>query len=117
MASAFNESIEAINITVTVYMIVQGLCACSHLFFSQQVLEHLSVCLAPSIWGTIADRKGRRLSFILCLLLLMATSVGLALTPTSAYWLLVVLRCVQAGGSASTVALSKEAIVLSLLRD
>lgn len=28
MANAFHVSIEAINITVTVYMVVQGLCAC-----------------------------------------------------------------------------------------
>ncbi|KAH8119867.1 MFS general substrate transporter [Phellopilus nigrolimitatus] len=86
IADAFHESIENINLTVTVYMIVQG--------------------LAPSVWGSVADRKGRRPSFILCLIILMLSCIGLALVPTSAYWLLMVLRCVQAAGSASTIALS-----------
>ncbi|KAH8116949.1 MFS general substrate transporter [Phellopilus nigrolimitatus] len=86
IADAFHELIENINLTVTVYMIVQG--------------------LAPSVWGSIADRKGRRPSFILCLIILILSCIGLALVPTSAYWLLMVLRCVQAAGSASTIALS-----------
>lgn len=41
-------------------------------------------------------------------MLLLVSCVGLALTPTSAYWLLVVLRFVQAAGSASTVALCEQ---------
>ncbi|EJD03623.1 MFS general substrate transporter [Fomitiporia mediterranea MF3/22] len=86
ISKAFHESIENINLTVTVYMILQG--------------------ISPSVWGSIADRKGRRPSFIFCLLILLLSCIGLALMPTSAYWLLVVLRCVQAAGSASTVALS-----------
>lgn len=40
-----------------------------------------------------------------CLLVLSLSCVGLALVPTNAYWLLMVLRCVQAAGSASTTAL------------
>lgn len=86
IASAFHQSVENINITVTVYMIFQG--------------------IAPTFWGSVADRKGRRPSFILCLSLLTISCIGLALTPTSAYWLLVLLRCVQSAGSASTVALA-----------
>jgi MFS family permease len=57
-------------------------------------------------WGTISDTHGRRHAFILCLLLLSLSCVGLALTPTSDYWLLLLLRCFQAAGSASTVAIS-----------
>ncbi|KAI5116192.1 hypothetical protein M0805_002287 [Coniferiporia weirii] len=86
IANAFHESVENINLTVTVYMIIQG--------------------LSPSIWGSVADRKGRRISFIACLVLLQLCCVGLALTPTSDYWLLVLLRCIQAAGSASTIAIS-----------
>ncbi|KAF8922085.1 major facilitator superfamily domain-containing protein [Mucidula mucida] len=48
---------------------------------------------------------GRRPIFSGCLLILSLSCIGLALVPTSAYWLLVVLRCVQAAGSASTIAL------------
>jgi MFS family permease len=56
-------------------------------------------------WGTIADKVGRRPIFLACLLTLCLSCVGLAMTPTNAYWLLVLLRCLQAGGSASTIAL------------
>lgn len=59
------------------------------------------------IWGTLSDRAGRRLAFIGCLVLLALACVGVALTPTSAYWLLMVLRCIQAAGSASTIAIGK----------
>lgn len=60
---------------------------------------------APMIFGTLSDRIGRRLIFIACLLILSLSCVGLALTPTSDYWLLLLLRCIQASGSASTIAL------------
>jgi MFS family permease len=56
-------------------------------------------------WGTLADHKGRRPFILLCLLILGVSCVGLALVPTDAYWLLMLLRCLQAAGSASTVAL------------
>ena len=61
--------------------------------------------VAPMFWGTIADKVGRRPIFLACLLTLCLSCVGLALTPTNAYWLLVFLRCLQAAGSASTIAL------------
>ncbi|KAJ7252097.1 major facilitator superfamily domain-containing protein [Mycena haematopus] len=86
LAVAFNKSIELINLTVTLNMVFQG--------------------LSPMVWGSISDTYGRRHSFILCLLLLSLSCVGLALTPTSDYWLLLLLRCFQAAGSASTVAIS-----------
>jgi len=38
------------------------------------------------------------------------------MTPTSAYWLLVLLRCLQAGGSASTIALGIYALHLFALK-
>ncbi|KZT33040.1 MFS general substrate transporter [Sistotremastrum suecicum HHB10207 ss-3] len=82
----FHKSVELINLTVTSYMVLQG--------------------IAPVFWAPIADRYGRRIVFILCLATLSLSCVGLALTPTSAYWLLLLLRCFQAAGSASTVAVS-----------
>jgi len=85
LAAAFHRSIEDINLTVTVYMIVQG--------------------VAPMFWGTLADRWGRRPMFLGCMMVLCLACVGLALVPTDAYWLLMVLRCLQAAGSASTIAL------------
>ncbi|EKM83255.1 hypothetical protein AGABI1DRAFT_69524 [Agaricus bisporus var. burnettii JB137-S8] len=85
MARAFNKSIELINLTVTAFVILQG--------------------TAPMVWGTLSDNLGRRPIAGACLLILMLSCIGIALTPTSAYWLLLVLRCLQAAGSAPTLAL------------
>ena len=57
------------------------------------------------VFGTLADQLGRRPMFCGCLIILALTCVGLALVPTSAYWLLLLLRGIQAAGSASTIAL------------
>ncbi|KAF6766633.1 quinidine resistance protein-like protein [Ephemerocybe angulata] len=81
----FHESVELINLTVTVYMIMQG--------------------VAPMFWGPLADKYGRRPCYAGCLIVLCLSNVGLALVPTSAYWALMVLRCLQAAGSASTIAI------------
>ncbi|CAE6514752.1 unnamed protein product, partial [Rhizoctonia solani] len=85
MAAAFGKTIELINLTVTMYMIFQG--------------------ISPMLWGSLADRFGRRPVYLTCLSLLLLSCVGLALVPINAYWLLMVLRCFQAAGSASMVAL------------
>jgi len=63
--------------------------------------------IAPMLWGTLADKLGRRPLFLVCLILLALSCIGLALVPTNAYWLLVLLRCFQATGSASTIALGE----------
>ncbi|KAK0500560.1 major facilitator superfamily domain-containing protein [Armillaria luteobubalina] len=66
--------------------------------------------LSPMLFGTMADQVGRRPVFAACLLILSLSCIGLALVPTSDYWLLVVLRCLQAAGSASTIALGAGSI-------
>jgi len=86
IANDFNKSVELINLTITMYMVMQG--------------------ISPMIWGTLSDRYGRRLQFIGCTVVLSLSCIGLALVPTSAYWLLMVLRCLQAFGSASSIALA-----------
>ncbi|KAK6996918.1 MFS domain-containing protein [Favolaschia claudopus] len=85
LAEVFHKPIELINLTVTMYIVFQG--------------------LAPMFWGTLADSYGRRIMFISCLLVLAASCIGLALVPTNAYWLLLFLRSFQSAGSASTIAL------------
>lgn len=67
-------------------------------------------------WGTLSDRWGRRPIIFACLAVLSLSCVGLALVPTSAYWLLVFLRCVQATGSASTIALGMYLVNAKLIR-
>ena len=59
-------------------------------------------------WGTLSDHIGRRPTTAACLGLLAASCIGLALVPTDAYWLLMVLRCLQAAGSASTIAIGEQ---------
>jgi MFS family permease len=74
---------ELINLTVTSYMILQG--------------------LAPSIWGALADVHGRRLTYIITIIIYIGSCVGLA--ETKHYYQLVILRCLQSTGSASTIAI------------
>ncbi|KAI4730381.1 MFS general substrate transporter [Aureobasidium sp. EXF-10728] len=76
-------SIELINLSVTAYLIFQG--------------------LAPSLWGPISDVKGRRVAYIGTFLVFLGSCVGLALTRN--YATLIVLRCLQSTGSASTIAI------------
>ncbi|KAF1844623.1 MFS general substrate transporter [Cucurbitaria berberidis CBS 394.84] len=85
IARAFHKSNDAINQTVTIYLVFQG--------------------ISPMLWGPISDRYGRRLVYLVCLSILVASSIGMALCPTDRFWLLLFLRCFQSGGSASTIAL------------
>lgn len=114
IARAFHKSIELINLTVTMYMIFQGICAC----IPPITIETLSHCghfptneLAPMVWGTLSDRRGRRPIMVACQIILSCSCVGLALVPTSDYWLLMLLRCFQAAGSASTFALGRYLVI------
>ncbi|KJA20567.1 hypothetical protein HYPSUDRAFT_787344 [Hypholoma sublateritium FD-334 SS-4] len=57
------------------------------------------------LWGPVSDHLGRRPISAVCLLILALSCIGLALVPTSAFWLLMLLRCLQAFGTASTTAI------------
>jgi MFS family permease len=74
---------ELINLTVTSYLIFQG--------------------LAPSVWGAIADVHGRRVTYICTFVVLLGSCIGLA--EVKHYYQLVILRCLQSTGSASTIAI------------
>lgn len=73
-----------VALTITVYMIVQG--------------------IAPSLFGSFSDTCGRRLSFTISLTIY--TAANLALAFTSNYPMLMVLRGLQAAGSAATISIS-----------
>ncbi|KAI9677257.1 MAG: hypothetical protein M1822_008206 [Bathelium mastoideum] len=77
-----------INLTVTVYMIFQG--------------------LAPSITGSLSDNIGRRPVYALCFIIYLAANIGLALQRKLVA--LIILRCVQSSGSSGTVALANGVI-------
>ncbi|KAK9476119.1 major facilitator superfamily domain-containing protein [Lipomyces japonicus] len=88
IAQDLNVSVEKINITVTTFMIMQG--------------------IAPSFWGTLADSAGRRPVYVSTLLLFVFANIALALQDS--YAGLAVLRMIQAAGSSSTIALGAATI-------
>ncbi|KAL4776392.1 major facilitator superfamily domain-containing protein [Aspergillus nidulans var. acristatus] len=70
-----------INLTITTYMILQG--------------------LAPAFMGTFADACGRRPAYVLSFVIYTAANISLALQ--NSYPALMVLRCIQSAGSSGTV--------------
>ena len=88
IAADLDVSVTLVNLTVTSYMIFQG--------------------LAPSLWGAVADVKGRRLTYICTFLAFLGACLGLANTQN--YATLITLRCLQSTGSASTIAIGSGVI-------
>jgi MFS family permease len=60
--------------------------------------------LSPTFWGTLADSWGRRPILLSTVTIYCATCIGLALAPN--YASVLVLRCLQAFGSSSLIAIS-----------
>ncbi|MCJ1442587.1 MAG: hypothetical protein MMC23_003083 [Stictis urceolatum] len=84
IAADLHQSISAINLTVTMYLIIQG--------------------VAPTFIGGLSDVAGRRIAYMVCLAIYTVANLALALQ--NSYPALMVLRCLQSGGSSATVALS-----------
>lgn len=59
--------------------------------------------LAPSFWGSCADLWGRRPVYLATLLVYMCSCIGLAMALV--FWVLLVLRMLQAFGSSSVIAI------------
>ncbi|KAL9608949.1 MAG: hypothetical protein Q9167_006252 [Letrouitia subvulpina] len=83
LAKDLKVSDELINLTLTSYMIFQG--------------------LAPTVFGDLADMVGRRPAYIVGFIIYIAANIGLALQNN--YAALLALRCLQSTGSSGTVAL------------
>lgn len=83
IAEDLNVSVDLVNLTVTSYLIFQG--------------------LAPSLWGPVSDVKGRRTAYCCTFVVFIGACIGLA--ETKNYATLLVLRCLQSTGSASTIAI------------
>ncbi|KAK5167351.1 uncharacterized protein LTR77_007050 [Saxophila tyrrhenica] len=79
----FHVSLELMNVTVTVYLVVQG--------------------IVPPLLGDISDGIGRRPVYLSIFTLYCAASIGLALQRD--YAALLVLRMIQSAGSSATIAL------------
>jgi len=90
---------------VTMYMVLQGVGTCQCLQVVRCLSDLIFKLEAPMVWGPLSDHVGRRSISAACLFILTSSCIGLALVPTNAFWLLMFLRCIQASGSASTIAL------------
>jgi multidrug resistance protein len=84
IAASLDVSLELVNLTLTTYMIFQG--------------------LAPMFVGGFADSFGRRPAYLIAFTIYVGANIGLALQDN--YVALLVLRCVQSAGSSGTVALT-----------
>jgi MFS family permease len=71
------------TLTVTVYMIVQG--------------------IAPSFWGSFSDVLGRRSIFIGTFIVYMISNIALGVSKN--YAQLMAFRAIQAAGSAATISI------------
>ena len=81
----FNTSAQAINLTITIYIIFQA--------------------ISPALFGTLSDSVGRRPIYLITLTLYIAANQGLALKKDS-YAALLVLRALQSLGASATYAVS-----------
>ncbi|KAM3582225.1 hypothetical protein VKS41_005656 [Umbelopsis sp. WA50703] len=83
MQETLNISVTEIKLGVTVYMIFQA--------------------ISPSFWGALSDVWGRRPVYLSTMLVYVGACIGLAMNDK--YWVLLVLRMIQAFGSSSVVAI------------
>jgi len=83
LAAQYHVSNTIINLTLTSYMIFQG--------------------MAPTIFGDLADMAGRRPAYIVAFVIYLGANIGLALQDS--YAALFILRCMQSTGSSGAIAL------------
>jgi MFS family permease len=83
VAESLNVSFSKVNLTITSYLILQG--------------------LSPSIWASVGESLGRKLLYVTLLTVYIGACIGLAIT--NEYGVVVGLRALQALGSAPAVAL------------
>ncbi|KXG50208.1 Major facilitator superfamily domain, general substrate transporter [Penicillium griseofulvum] len=83
VAEELNVSMSLATLTITIYMIVQG--------------------LAPSFWGSFSDVVGRRVIFICTFAVYIISNIALAVSTN--YAELMVFRGLQAAGSAATISI------------
>ncbi|KAK4149931.1 major facilitator superfamily domain-containing protein [Chaetomidium leptoderma] len=88
LAQEYRVSTTLINLTITMYMIFQG--------------------LAPSFTGSLSDSIGRRPVYLFCFVVYIGANIGLALQHQFAA--LMVLRCLQSSGSSGTIALGNAVV-------
>ena len=85
LASHYHTSAQAINLTITIYIVFQA--------------------LSPAIFATLSDSLGRRIIYLITLTLYVLSNLGLALEQNS-YAALIVLRALQSLGASAAFAVS-----------
>ncbi|KAL1306231.1 hypothetical protein AAFC00_004322 [Neodothiora populina] len=88
IATDLSVSITLVNLTITTYLIFQG--------------------LAPSLVANFSDIRGRRPAYLICFAVYLGANIGLALQ--SNYVALIILRCLQSSGSSGTVVLGSAVV-------
>ncbi|KAJ5949760.1 hypothetical protein N7454_001344 [Penicillium verhagenii] len=88
LARDMDVSVSLINLTITTYLIFQG--------------------LAPSFIGSFSDSYGRRPAYLIAFVIYLGANIGLALQDS--YAALLVLRCLQSSGSSGTIALGSAVV-------
>ncbi|CAK7221107.1 hypothetical protein SBRCBS47491_004415 [Sporothrix bragantina] len=83
ITEAFHESTQRVDLTLTVYLVVQA--------------------TAPSVFAGLSDALGRRPILLGCLCIYTGACIGIALTPSSSFWLLLLLRAIQAMGGSPAI--------------
>ncbi|TVY73194.1 Itaconate transport protein, partial [Lachnellula suecica] len=83
LAEDLHVSYNLINLTITTFLIFQG--------------------LAPTFVGSFSDSVGRRPAYLITFVIYLGANLGLALQ--NSYTALLVLRCLQSAGSSGTLAL------------
>ena len=84
IAADLGVTITALNLTITTYMIFQG--------------------VAPAFMGSFADNAGRRPAYLIGFAIYIGSNIGLALN--NSYAGLMILRCLQSCGSSGMVTLN-----------
>ncbi|EEQ41351.1 hypothetical protein CLUG_05479 [Clavispora lusitaniae ATCC 42720] len=84
ISQEFHETSEMVNLSLVAYLLCQG--------------------IAPTFTSNFADSFGRRPTIVACFLVYIGACVGLS--QARAYWVFLLLRCVQAGGIAPVIAIN-----------
>ncbi|KAK2760950.1 hypothetical protein FQN54_002192 [Arachnomyces sp. PD_36] len=88
IATDLRVSYTLVNLTITTYMVMQG--------------------LAPAFVGEFSDTSGRRPTYFLCFVIYVGANIALGIQNN--YAALMVLRCLQSAGSSGTVALANAVV-------
>ncbi|KAI1419243.1 major facilitator superfamily transporter [Xylaria sp. FL1777] len=88
IAKDLNVSLGAVSLTITSYLIIQG--------------------ISPLFWGSLSDTVGRRLIYIASFTVYIISNIALSFSPN--FTVLLIFRGLQAAGSASTVSIGNGVI-------